>query len=62
MALTYNLEEDVRYQQGQTLGERLKEKEIIIELLKDGISIEKVAKYAKVSKESVTEIAKQLKR
>ena len=58
MPIPYNLEEDIRYQQGQPL----KEVEIISELLKDGISIQKVAKYAKASKEFVTEIAKQLKK
>ncbi len=58
MPIPYNLEEDVRYQQGQTL----KETEIIIKLLKKGLSVVEVAKYLEVSKESVTEIAKQLKR
>ncbi len=58
MPIPYNLEEDVRYQQGK----ESKRREIIIELLKDGISIEKVAKYAKVSKEFIAEISKQLKK
>jgi len=58
MPITYNIEEDIRYQQGQ---EKAK-KTIIIELLKDRISIEKVARYAEVSKEFVMEIAKKLEK
>ncbi len=66
MALTYNIEDDVRYKQGEEKGElkgELKRAvESIMEMLKDGLAYEKIAKYAKVSKEFVEEIAKQIKK
>ncbi|WP_338793040.1 hypothetical protein [Bernardetia sp. MNP-M8] len=58
MALTYNIEEDLRYKQ----GELKRAVESITEMLKDGLAYEKIAKYAKVSKEFVEEIAKQIKK
>jgi hypothetical protein len=58
MALTYNIEEDLRYKQ----GEMKRAIESITEMLKDGLAYEKIAKYAKVSKEFVEEIAKQIKK
>jgi len=62
MALTYNIEDDVRYKQGEEKGELKRAVESIMEMLKDGLAYEKIAKYAKVSKEFVEEIAKQIKK
>ncbi len=65
MALTYDIEKDLRYQQGEAKGEAKGEikraTETILEMLKDNFPVEKIAKYAKVSKEYVEEIAKELR-
>jgi len=58
MPITYNIEEDIRYQQGQ----QAREKQIIMKLLKTGVSVEKIAEYIEVSKEFVMEIAKKLEK
>jgi hypothetical protein len=59
MGLTYNITEDYLYQEGQ----KIKEKELIIEMLKDGtLTIEKIASLAKVSVEYVKQVAKEIKK
>lgn len=59
MGLTYNITEDYLYQEGQ----KTKENELIIEMLKDGtLTIEKIASLTKVSVEHVKQIAKELKK
>jgi hypothetical protein len=59
MGLTYNITEDYLYQEGQ----KIKEKELIIEMLKDGtLTIEKIASLAKVLVEYVKQVAKEIKK
>jgi predicted transposase/invertase (TIGR01784 family) len=65
MALTYNIEEDLRYKQGQESGKEIgKEetaKETILAMLKGGFTINEIVKYVKVSREFIEQIAKQFK-
>lgn len=56
MALTYDLETDIRFQQG---AERAKI-EAVKEMLQDKISLEKIAKYLNVSIEFVKKVADSL--
>ncbi len=59
MGLTYNITEDYLYKEGQ----KTKEKELIVEMLKDGtLSVEKIAALAKVPVERVKKLAKELKK
>jgi predicted transposase/invertase (TIGR01784 family) len=67
MALTYDLKEDLRYQQGISEGIKEGKKETIIEtiekMLKDKIlSYQKIAQYFDVSVEFVQEIANKMKK
>ena len=58
MGLTYNITEDYLYKEGQ----KTKEKELIVELLKDGTwGVEKIAAVTKVPVERVKQLAKELK-
>jgi hypothetical protein len=57
MALTYDLESDIRFQQGQ----EAKTIEVIKEMLNDKFSLEQIAKYAKVSLEFVKKVADSMK-
>ncbi len=66
MALTYNIEEDVRFKQGKEIGKEIgKEenaKETILEMLKGGFTINEIVKYVKVPREFIEQIAKQFKK
>ena len=70
MALTYNIEEDIRFQQGQESGKEIgkeigKEenaKETILEMLKGGFTINDIIKYVKVPREFIEQVVKQLKK
>ncbi len=58
MGLTYNIKKDYLYQEGQ----KNKEEELIVELLKDGtLGVEKIAALTKVPVERVKQLAKELK-
>jgi predicted HTH domain antitoxin len=58
MALSYDIKKDAFYQEGQ----KEKEKELIIEMLKDGtLTVEKIASLAKVSVDFVRKVAKEMK-
>ena len=58
MGLTYDIKEDFLYQEGQ----KEREKELIVEMLKDGtLTVEKIASLAKVSVDSVKKVAKEMK-
>ncbi len=62
MALTYDLENDIRFKQGIEKGIE-KEKIIIIQsLLAEKMSIEKIAKITKTSIDFVKKIAKEIKK
>ncbi len=69
MALTYDLKTDLRYlagvekgvRIGEVKGEERKQKEIIVEMIKDNLSIEVIAKYAKVSIDYVVRIVEEMK-
>ncbi|MBD0256822.1 MAG: hypothetical protein ICV83_13975 [Cytophagales bacterium] len=59
MGLTYNITKDYLYKEGQ----KTKEKELIVELLKEGtLSVEKIAAVAKVPVQRVKQLAKELKK
>jgi hypothetical protein len=63
MGLTYNITEDYLYQEGLEKGQKTKEHELIVEMLKDGtLSIDKIATLVKVPVERVRQIAKELKK
>ena len=63
MALTYNIKEDIRYQQGYAEGLKSYRIEMIKEMLLDSdFTIEQIMRYTKSSKEFVEEIAKQIKK
>ncbi len=62
MGLTYNITEDYLYQEGVAKGQKTKEEELIVELLKDGtLGVEKIAALTKVPVERVKQLAKELK-
>ncbi|WP_375563019.1 hypothetical protein ACE193_10985 [Bernardetia sp. OM2101] len=52
MALTYNIEEDLRYKQGREESA----KETILEMFQDRFPVDKIAKYARVSIDFVKEV------
>ncbi len=59
MGLTYNVMEDYLYQEGQ----KTKEKDIVIKMLKDKtLSIEKIADLIGVTVDDVKQIEKELKK
>jgi transcription antitermination factor NusG len=58
MALTYNIEEDLRYKQGKEENA----KETILEMLKGGFTINDIVKYVKVPREFIEQIANKLKK
>lgn len=58
MALTYNIEEDIRFKQGKEENA----KETILEMLKGGFTINDIVKYVKVSREFIEQIAKDFKK
>lgn len=62
MALTYNIEEDLRYKQGQEIGKGKEKIKIIINLIKLNLPTEQIMQAAEVSKEFVEEISKQIKK
>lgn len=63
MGLTYNITEDYLYQEGLEKGQRTKEKNIVIKMLKDKtLSIEKIAEFAEVTIEYVKQVEKELKK
>jgi predicted HTH domain antitoxin len=63
MGFTYNVTEDYLYKEGLAKGQKAKEKELIVELLKEGtLSVEKIAAVAKVPVERVKKLAKELKK
>ncbi len=58
MALTYNIEDDVRYKQGEE-KEKIK---IILNLIKLNLPIEQIMQAAEVSKEFIQKVAKEFKK
>ena len=58
MALTYDLKTDLRYLAGKENTKR----EMIIEMIKDNLSIELIAKYTKVSIDYVHTILEEMKK
>jgi hypothetical protein len=71
MGLTYNITEDFLYKQGVEKGiekgvekgQKVREKEFIAEMLKDGtLTMEKIAALAKVSLDYVQQIAREIKK
>ena len=61
MALTYKIEDDVRYKQGQEKGEEINKIKMIMNMLRLNFSIDQIAEVAEVSKEFVEKVSKSLK-
>lgn len=62
MALTYNIEDDVRFQQGEEKGEKKGMITAVKRMLAANFSIQQVVDVLKVSKEFVEAIAKSIKK
>jgi len=63
MPLIYDIESDVRFQQGIEKGEEKIERQFVVNLLNEGnIPLEKIARLADVTPDFVLKIQKELKR
>jgi hypothetical protein len=62
MALTYDLENDIRFQQGVEKGIETKTIKAIKKMLSDNFTNEQIAKYLEVTVEFVKKVADSLKK
>lgn len=61
MPITYDIKKDYWYKEGKQEGRKEEKREMIIEMLKDSsISLEKIAKFAKVTLAYVKQIQKEI--
>jgi len=60
MALTYDLENDIRYQQGEKIGEEKKSITAIKNLIRLNLSHQQIADSLEVSLEFVEKVVKEL--
>ncbi len=62
MALTYNIKEDIRYQQGKEEGKEENARETILAMLNGGFTIDDIFRYVKVSREFIEQVIKEFKK
>ena len=62
MAITYNIKEDVRYQQGKEEGEIERATRTVLNMIRLNFPIEQIMEAAEVSKEFIQKVAKQIKK